>query len=189
MQLVLLTDLFPEFDQLFHKIGGAQVLTIGRGVVRSCRVALGFWCDLGMILLLRPRLPLLVVDFLFSSIIISVVWWCVSVSTVAVGNLRVRRVRAGQGFASRPVPSFLFSRVAHDSNVNSSSSRINTVFPPSGSSCFISGVIQYFPNFWYSSFRIWFDPSLSGLDSRKINPKYANPVLGHRSINRAELWW
>ena len=70
MQLISPSDLFPEFDQLFHKIGGTQILTLGRGVVRSCRVALGFWCDLGMIPLLGPRLPLLVVDFLFSSIVI-----------------------------------------------------------------------------------------------------------------------
>ncbi|CAG8125377.1 unnamed protein product, partial [Penicillium nalgiovense] len=35
------------------------------------------------------------------------VWWCVSVSIIVAAIFRVRRGRAVQGFASRPVPTFL----------------------------------------------------------------------------------
>jgi hypothetical protein len=35
--------------------------------------------------------------------------WCVSASPIVEVNLRVRRGRAAQGFASRPVPPFLFA--------------------------------------------------------------------------------
>lgn len=70
MQFVSQSNLFPEFDQLFHETGGTQVLTFGQGVVRSRRVASGFRYDLGLISLSGPRLPLLVIDFLFLSIAI-----------------------------------------------------------------------------------------------------------------------
>lgn len=98
-------------NQLLHEIGGTQALTLGRGVIRNCRVALGFWYDLGYSFVgtssLFTRCRFLVLERSCS-----VVWCSVTVSTVAVVNPHVRRCRAVHGFASRPIPPSLTKEVA-----------------------------------------------------------------------------